>query len=126
MKMIALYDNSCSLCKETKKWLEKLDILKRIEWVSLQEYEKQNHSTSFSFSKEDLRKELHIIDQKGKVYKGFFAVRKLLVTSPLTIIIGVLLYIPFASFIGVPIYEWIAKNRHRFLRKNCSDGSCSL
>lgn len=68
MKTIALYDGTCSLCKETKKIFKKLDWLNKVEWISLQEYEKIPNS--LSFSKIDLRRELHIITPSGGVKKG--------------------------------------------------------
>lgn len=124
MKTIALYDGTCSLCRETKRLSEKLDWLNKVEWVSLQEYEK--NPRSISFSNQDLRKELHIITPNGEVKKGYYAVRRLLLQFPATLILSVLLYVPFAALIGNPIYKWIAKNRKKFLRKNCDDGSCTL
>ncbi|WML47245.1 DUF393 domain-containing protein [Neobacillus sp. PS3-34] len=124
MKMVTLYDENCSLCQETKRWFQKLDWLQRVKWTSLQEYEKGNYHQSFN--KVELRKELHLILPSGRLLKGFFAVRKLLIHFPVTFIIGLILYIPLMPVIGVPIYKWIAKNRYRFFRKNCDNGSCSL
>ncbi|UII55289.1 DUF393 domain-containing protein [Cytobacillus spongiae] len=124
MKILALYDETCALCQESKKLFRRLDRLNKVEWVSLQTYERLNKS--FPFTKEDLRKELHIILPNQKIVKGFYAVRRLLLTSPVFTIIATLLYIPFVPLIGVPAYKLIAKNRHRFLKRKCEDGSCSL
>lgn len=120
MKMIALYDGKCSLCQRTKRTFQKLDWNQKIEWISLQEYE------GSQFSALELRRELHIILPNGNVLKGFDAVRKLLVKSPPTVLLGLLLYLPFIPLIGHPIYRWIAKNRYKFLKKTCTDGSCSI
>lgn len=124
MKAIALYDETCSLCKESKRILEKFDSFKKVQWVSLQEYEKVEQA--ISFNKVDLRKELHIITNDGKVLKGFYAVRYLLIFFPATFIVGAILFVPFSSVIGNPIYKWIAKHRHRFLKKKCDNDSCSI
>lgn len=124
MTIIALYDGTCSLCKETKRISEKLDWLNRVKWVSLQEYEKSPNP--ISFTKQELRKELHIIHPGGGVKKGYYAVRILMLQFPATFLASILLYLPFTDIIGNPIYRWIAKNRHKFLRKKCNDGSCSL
>ncbi|EWG10618.1 thiol-disulfide oxidoreductase DCC family protein [Cytobacillus firmus] len=124
MKTIALYDGTCSLCKETKKIFKKLDWLNKVEWISLQEYEKIPNS--LSFSKIDLRRELHIITPSGVVKKGYSAVRRLLFLFPASFLISLLLYLPLTPILGDPIYKWIAKNRHKFLKKKCDDGSCSL
>lgn len=124
MKTIALYDGECSLCKESKRIFEKLDSFQKVHWISLQEYEQVEQA--ISFNKIDLRKELHIITTEGKVLKGFYAVRYLLLFFPVTIIVGALLFVPFTSLLGKPIYKWVAKNRHRFLKKKCDNGNCSL
>lgn len=124
MKTIALYDGTCSLCKETKRIFNKLDWLNKVEWISLQEYEKMQGS--LSFSRHDLRRELHIITPAGSVEKGYSAVRRLLLLFPATFLISTLLYIPFTALLGDPVYKWIAKNRHKFLKRKCDDGSCSL
>ncbi|MFO1444250.1 DUF393 domain-containing protein [Bacillus sp. Bva_UNVM-123] len=124
MKTLALYDNTCSLCKQSKRVFQKLDWLHQVKWVSLQEYEQMEEGESFN--KVDLRRELHIITSRGKVLKGYNAIRYLFVLFPATAIGGVILFLPFTHLLGNPIYKRIAKNRHRFLRKKCDDGSCSL
>ncbi|MBY0124180.1 thiol-disulfide oxidoreductase DCC family protein [Bacillus sp. S/N-304-OC-R1] len=124
MKTTALYDETCSLCKESKQIFKKIDWLRKIEWVSLQDYERKNQL--ISFDRTSLRRELHIITSNGKVLKGYNAVRHLLLLSPPASLFGFFLYIPGMSFLGDPLYKWIAKNRHKFLRKKCDNGSCSL
>lgn len=121
--MIALYDGNCTLCKQTKRFFQGLDQHAKVEWVSLQEYETENIHT---FDAAELRKELHIILANGTVLKGYFAVRKLFVQLPLTMFLGWFMYIPFLSIIGQPIYRWVARNRHKWLRKKCDNGGCSL
>ncbi|MDP4169588.1 MAG: DUF393 domain-containing protein [Bacillota bacterium] len=124
MKIVALYDEKCILCQETKKWCKRLDWFRRIQWLSLQEYEKEKHD--YTFSSRELRKELHLILHTGEIYKGFFAVRKMMIQFPATFIFGVACYIPLMKKPGSAMYKWIAKNRYRWMRKKCSDGSCSL
>ncbi|OCA91452.1 hypothetical protein A8F94_06245 [Bacillus sp. FJAT-27225] len=123
MALLALYDGNCALCKASKEKSMKLDWLRRIKWVSLQEYEKKGLKPSFRAV--DLRRELHVLEG-AKVYRGFFAARKMLLQFPLTFLPGILLYFPFASIIGTPVYNWIARNRYKWLGTTCENGSCSL
>ncbi|WP_246860959.1 DUF393 domain-containing protein [Bacillus sp. REN3] len=123
-KTMALYDESCSLCQQTKRTMEKLDWFHRVEWISLQEHEKAGSGPGFRAAA--LRRELHIIDQNGKVLKGFYAVRRLFLLFPLTFAAGLLMYLPLAPAVGNPFYKWIAANRYRFMRRKCENGSCSL
>lgn len=124
LKITALYDENCILCQETKGRLEKIDKLGKVEWLSLQQFERAAGENPFD--PKELRKELHIILPNNRVLKGFDAVRKLLLISPLTFGMGLILYIPFVPLIGRPIYRWVAKNRHLFMKNKCNDGSCSL
>lgn len=124
MKEIALYDESCSLCQLSKKRIMSLDWFKRVNWVSLQEYEKKE--ISLHINKKELRKELHLITVNGKVLKGFYAIRKIMLQCPLLVLPGVICYIPFVDIIGNPMYRLVAKNRHSFFRQSCDDGNCSL
>lgn len=60
------------------------------------------------------------VDRAGRARGGFYAVRDMLLQFPLTFLPAVLMYIPGAHFLGVPTYNWIAKNRHRM------GGSCKV
>ena len=123
LKTIALYDKTCSLCKESKRIFQKIDWLKQINWISLQEYGKNG---KVKIDNKSLRREIHIITSSGKILKGFYAIRYLFIHFPVTALFGILLYIPFTPMIGNPVYQFIAKNRHRFLKSKCDNGSCSL
>lgn len=124
MKILSLYDEKCSLCQTSKKWFMKLDWLHKVSWVSLQEYEKEEHPLFLNRS--DLRKELHIILPSSHLLRGFYAIRRLLLCFPITFLVAFFLYLPLMPLIGNPIYKWIAKNRHKWLRSKCKGESCSL
>lgn len=124
MKLIALYDGNCVLCNKSKAQSQKLDWLGRVQWISLQEYEKEGRTPAFRAI--DLRRELHLIDGEGRIYKGFFAVRKLLLQFPATFLPALSLYLPFAAKAGVPVYKWVARNRFKWMGEMCESGSCSI
>lgn len=58
-------------------------------------------------------KQLRVQLPDGSVHSGFYAIRKLLPYSRLRWITP-LLYVPPVPFLGVRLYRWVAKNRHRF------------
>lgn len=101
-----------------------LDWFKRVNWVSLQEYERKPNN--LYINKKELRIQLHLITVKGEVLKGFYAIRKIMLQCPLLVIPGIICYIPFVDFVGNRVYRWVAKNRHIFFGKSCDDGKCSL
>ena len=124
MEMIALFDAQCSLCQNTKRLFQKLDIGKKVTWMSLQEYERKGFSPQFKAV--DLRREIHMINPDGKVLVGYWAVRRLLLLSPITCLFGLVLHLPFVHLIGNRVYRLIAKNRYKLNKRNCEDNSCSL
>lgn len=124
LKELALYDESCSLCQVSKKRVMALDWLKRVNWVSLQEYEKK--ANNHYLNKKELRTQLHLITANGEILKGFYAIRKIMLQCPLLMIPGVICYMPFVDLFGNRVYRWVAKNRQIFLGKSCDDGNCSL
>lgn len=124
-KIIALYDHHCILCQKSKQWFMSLDWFHQIEWISLQKMEEEN-TLPFGITGKDLRRELHVLTKEQTLFVGFYAIRKIFLQFPLTYIVGLVLYLPFADKIGVPLYRIIAKNRYRFFRKKCKDGNCSL
>ena len=124
MRIIALYDAKCRLCQNTKLLFQKLDILNKVDWMSLQEYERQERRPRFKAV--DLRREIHIIEPNGKVLVGYWAVRRLLLLSPITVLFGLLIHLPFTHLVGIPLYRLIANHRYKFNKQKCEDDSCSL
>lgn len=124
MKYVALYDGNCVLCLKSKAKSQKLDWLNRVSWISLQQYELEGRRPSFKAV--DLRRELHLLDEQGRVFKGFYAMRKLLLQFPLTFLPALLLHLPFSGYLGNPFYRWVARNRFKWMGRECTDGSCSL
>ncbi|MDF1509383.1 DUF393 domain-containing protein [Robertmurraya sp. DFI.2.37] len=124
LEIVALYDGNCALCLRTKTILQKIDLFKKVTWLSLQEFEEVQKDARFTAK--ELRSELHILLPNQRVLKGYKAVRRILLISPYTFIFASILYLPFLHFIGDPIYRWIARNRHLFFKQKCDDGSCSL
>ena len=120
----ALYDETCILCQLSKKRVMKLDWFKRVTWVSLQEYEKQQFH--IHFNKKEIRAELHLITVKDDVLKGFYAIRKIMLQCPLLVLPGIICYLPFVDLIGNRVYRWVARNRHVFFKKSCDDDNCAL
>ena len=124
LKYTVFYDGKCVLCRETKRIFERLDWFKQTKWTSIQEVEK---ACDYPFlDKKEIKEQMHVVSPSGTIYKGFFAVRKLALLFPLTSVLGLVAYIPFLHYFGVPIYKYIATNRHKFLKAKCEDGSCSI
>jgi predicted DCC family thiol-disulfide oxidoreductase YuxK len=92
--------------------------------MSLQDYEIKGFRPQFKAV--DLRREIHIIEPNGKIFVGYWAVRRLFLLSPITFMFGLVLHLPFIHLIGNPVYRLIAKNRYKLNKRKCEDNSCSL
>ena len=112
-----IYDGECGFCKRHVHCWQKLDWLHKIEWLPrlAPGLEARFPQISAAASKDRMLS----IRPDGKVYGGFYAVRDILRYFPLTFFPALVMYIPGMSFFGVPVYQWIANNRHRFKSQNC-------
>ncbi|WP_028783529.1 thiol-disulfide oxidoreductase DCC family protein [Thalassobacillus devorans] len=124
MKHIVLYDAQCYLCQQSKSIFQRLDWCHNFQWKSLQDYKKE---TNLSREEETaIKQEIHIIKRGGTKQKGYHAVVTMLRYSPPTAPIGLLGSLPGMSLVGKPLYSWIAKNRYKFFKGKCPNGSCNL
>ncbi|WP_179134013.1 thiol-disulfide oxidoreductase DCC family protein [Halobacillus massiliensis] len=123
-KAIALYDDHCFLCRQTKKMLQPLDWFGFIKWQPLEQFV-NDYKISYQ-SAEVLKKEIHIVTYKKEVKKGFEGMSYLFQKMPLLFPLGLVMNLPGASLVGAPIYRWIARNRYRLFKARCESSSCSI
>ena len=116
-----IFDGECGFCQRSIKWGKRLDWLHRMDWRARLEPGLQE--TFPQLSGEETQRRMVSIRKDGKTYGGFFAVRDIMVHLPLTFVPALVLYVPGVSLLGVPVYTWIARNRHHFGGK--SEHSCS-
>ena len=117
-----IFDGECGFCQRSIRWGKRLDWLRRMEWRASLEPGLQQRFPQLSG--EETQRRMVSIRRDGKTYGGFFAVRDILVHLPLTFVPALVLYLPGMSLLGVPVYKWIARNRHHFGGK--SEDSCPL
>lgn len=116
-----IFDGDCGFCQRSIRLGKRLDWLGRIEWVARLSPATKTRFPQLSF--QETQNRMVSIRPDGKTYGGFYAVRDIVFHLPLTFLPALLLYIPGVSRLGVPVYAWIARNRHRFGSKsgeNCS------
>ena len=117
---IVVYDGDCGFCKTTVCWMKSLDWLGRLEWrPRLEPGLSERFPALQTF---DTKKEMVSLRPDGKAEGGFYALREVWIQLPLTFIPAVLFYIPGAAVIGVPVYDWVARNRFRFKLPKASCG----
>ncbi|MFC7063913.1 thiol-disulfide oxidoreductase DCC family protein [Halobacillus seohaensis] len=120
-KIEVLYDEHCYLCQQSKNIFKFLDWFQMIKWQSLQRFDQE-----ISIDKEELHKEIHVINSKQVVRRGYEAMTYLFLRTPITFFLGLIMSIPGTNKVGDPIYRWIANHRYRLFEKRCRNGSCSI
>jgi predicted DCC family thiol-disulfide oxidoreductase YuxK len=61
----------------------------------------------------DLDAAMYAVDDKGRVFRGFYAFRRIAWTTPVGWCLLPLLYFPGVSFVGERLYEIVARSRSR-------------
>lgn len=69
----------------------------------------------------DLDEAMHVVTASGRIYRGFFAFRRMMWSSPLVWPFLPVFYMPGSAFLGRRIYAWVARNRNRF---GCRSEGC--
>ena len=109
---VLYYDGGCGLCTWVVHWLDRLDPLHRVQWVPAQSLE----APPLGLSWQELHDAAYLHTGRGRLHEGFYAFRKL-TTGVLPLLpLAPVFWFPGMSFLGVPVYRWVARNRYRISR----------
>lgn len=109
--LTALYDGTCVICQSTRGTISALDWRHRIRFIDLQD--REAWQSQFPQLKDtDLLGEIHVIDERGAVFAGIDATRRMLRELPLGLPIWLLLAAPGADKLGAALYRFIARRRY--------------
>lgn len=112
MTVAVIYDGLCLLCIRSIRVLRALDVRDRLTFHDANDREAVL-SAFPSLRGADLDDAMYAVDRKGRVYRGFFAFRRLAWTTPVAWPLLPVLYLPGAGRIGPRAYELVARNRTR-------------
>jgi predicted DCC family thiol-disulfide oxidoreductase YuxK len=122
--LTVLYDGNCGLCRASVARLRKIDRGSRIKIMDLHE---PSAAARFpQVNREEAMRLMQAVDPNGKVYSGVDAWARIGLTLPGWKLLAWLLLVPGIHFIAGRIYSWIARNRYRWNRELCADGSCTI
>jgi len=109
---VLIYDGACPLCRRSLAWVRRMDWMGRIETLSLamdkevaRRYPRLEHA--------DLLLEMHVVGAGGRVWRGFYAFRRLACILPPLWPLLPLLYLPGVPALGRAVYAWVAASRRR-------------
>ena len=110
MALTVLFDDRCGKCRRFIGLSTALDFAGRLDVVGLSDARIASEFNHFDV--DALNFEMHVIVSRGRVFRGFYAIRRIAREVPLMWPLAALLFIPGVSAAGGPIYAWIARNRY--------------
>ncbi|HKV23692.1 MAG TPA: DUF393 domain-containing protein [Candidatus Acidoferrum sp.] len=122
--LTVLYDGACALCRASVARVRHMDPHSRIELLDL-------HDASVparfpQINKEEAMRLMQAVDSAGRVYSGADAWARIGLSLPGWKLLAWLLLVPGIHFLAARVYGWIARNRYRWNRELCADGTCAL
>jgi predicted DCC family thiol-disulfide oxidoreductase YuxK len=128
---VAIFDGRCVLCNQTKRIVNKLDWLRRVEFLDLHEWNAvQARYPSLSY--DQAMGEIHVVGDDGRLLGGFWAMRRMLRDLPLGFPLWLLLHLPGMNWLGPKVYRLIARNRYAINRffgvelEECDNDVCKI
>jgi predicted DCC family thiol-disulfide oxidoreductase YuxK len=123
-ELTVFYDGGCSLCRASVARVQRFDTQHRIEFLDVHDPAVQKRYPQID--PEVAMRWMQAIGADGRVWSGAEAWARIGMLLPSWKILAWLLLVPGVRWIAGGIYKLIARNRYRWNRAACSDGSCSL
>jgi len=123
-ELTVLYDGGCSLCRASVARVQRFDSRHRIEFLDLHDASAQGRYPQIN--REVAMRWMQAVDARGRVWSGADAWTRVGLLLPGWNVLAWVLLIPSIRWIAAKIYTWIARNRYRWNRDLCADGTCSL
>jgi predicted DCC family thiol-disulfide oxidoreductase YuxK len=125
----AIYDGYCVLCQQSKRMVEALDWLHRVEFLDIHDWQTvQARYPDLDY--DTAMGQMHVVGEDGRLLGGFEGVRRILRELPLGFPVWLLLLLPGMPWLGSKAYRLIARNRYRINRlvgaKVCESGVCKV
>ena len=123
-ELTVLYDGGCSLCRASVARVQRFDWHQRIEFLSLDDPSSQTRFPQID--REVAMRSMQGVDTRGRVWSGADAWARIGLLLPGWNWLAWILLIPGIHWIAAKIYAWVARNRYRWNRDLCADGTCSV
>jgi predicted DCC family thiol-disulfide oxidoreductase YuxK len=117
-----VYDGQCRFCQRMLRVCTALDVRRRLVL-----HDATNRPAIVArfpeLSGADFDHAMFAVTAEGAVYRGFYALRRILRESPFTWVLLPFFYLPFSGAIGQRLYGWVARNRYRL---GCQSAVCEV
>lgn len=116
------YDKECPLCLNVIIFIRHIDVFGCVDCLPVQDYFK-SESAFADKTIDEVLTDIHGVDSKGDIYKGYSAYSQLMIKLRYPFMLGLLMLIPGVSSIGKMIYAKVARNR---ITERCTAESCGI
>ena len=123
-ELTVLYDGACNLCRASVARVRRMDPRSLIELVDLHDASVRERFPQVNI--EEAMRLMQAVDRGGHVYSGADAWARIGLVLPGWKLAAWLLLVPGIHFVAQRLYGWVARNRYRWNRDLCEDGTCAL
>lgn len=118
-----IFDGHCPLCRKSVALLRLLDWLERLRTLDLHQDQDEIARFAPQLTHERMMQAMQLITPHGRVYAGFYALRRMARALPALWLVLPLMYLPGMSQLGPVLYRWVARRRYGL--QPCDErGSC--
>jgi predicted DCC family thiol-disulfide oxidoreductase YuxK len=122
--LTVLFDGNCNLCRGSAESVKRFDKALRIEFLDLHDPTAQARFPQVD--REEAMRWMQAVESNGKVSSGSDAWARIGLLLPRWKYVAWILLVPGVRWIAGQLYAWIARNRYRWNRELCEDGTCSV
>jgi predicted DCC family thiol-disulfide oxidoreductase YuxK len=117
-----IYDGQCGFCVRLMRICRAVDVRRVLRFHDTNA-RALIHARFPVLAGADFDNAMFVVTASRRVYRGFFAVRRIAAAVPPLWPLLPLLHLPGAGWIGPKVYAWVARNRHRF---GCESDICDV
>jgi predicted DCC family thiol-disulfide oxidoreductase YuxK len=123
-RLQVLYDGLCPVCCRTVRLLACFDLFTRLQFLDFRHLDLHDYNRRFglNLTSRDLEEEMAVLFQ-GRVYRGFYAYRRIALALPAFWPLAPWLFLPGVSSLGVWVYGYVACHR---LQCHWHDSHCPV
>jgi len=122
--LTVLYDGTCTFCRGSAARVRRSDTRQHIELLDLHDPSVPQRFPQVD--REVAMRWMQAVNSCGRVFSGVDAWARIGLLLPGWNFLAWLLLVPGIHWLAAKIYAWIARNRYRWNRELCDDGSCAV
>jgi predicted DCC family thiol-disulfide oxidoreductase YuxK len=123
-RLTVLFDGACSLCRASVARVRPFDREGRIEFLDL--HDPSSIRRFPNLDREEAMRSMQAVDKLGRIHTGADAWAQIGLELPGWALFSRILLVPGVHWMARVVYGWTARNRYRWNREACADGSCAL